>query len=75
MSCHVIYNIILYYIILYYIILYYIILYYIILYYIILLYEEYWELKEETLDRSQYRTRFGRGNGPTVRQTKGRMYE
>jgi hypothetical protein len=29
----------------------------------------YWKLKEEALDRTQWRTRFGRGNGPVVRQT------
>jgi hypothetical protein len=26
-------------------------------------------LKEEALDRTQWRTRFGRGYGPVVRQT------
>jgi hypothetical protein len=30
----------------------------------------YWKLKEEALDRTQWRTRFGRGYGPVVRQTK-----
>jgi hypothetical protein len=30
---------------------------------------EYWKLKEEALDRSQWRTRFGRGYRPVVRQT------
>jgi hypothetical protein len=29
----------------------------------------YWKLKEEALDRTLWRTRFGRGNGPVVRQT------
>jgi hypothetical protein len=29
----------------------------------------YWKLKEEALDRSQWRSRFGRGYGPVVRQT------
>jgi hypothetical protein len=29
----------------------------------------YWKLKEEALDRTQWRTRFGRGYGPEVRQT------
>ena len=29
----------------------------------------YWKLKEETLDRTEWRTRFGRGCGPVVRQT------
>jgi hypothetical protein len=29
----------------------------------------YWKLKEETLDRTMWRTRFGRGYGPVVRQT------
>jgi hypothetical protein len=29
----------------------------------------YWKLKEEALDRSQWRSRFGRGCGPVVRQT------
>jgi hypothetical protein len=29
----------------------------------------YWKLKEEALDRTQWRTRFGRGYGPVVRQT------
>jgi hypothetical protein len=27
----------------------------------------YWKLKEEALDRTQWRTRFGRGYGPVVR--------
>ena len=30
---------------------------------------EHWTLKEEALDRSLWRTRFGRGCGPVVRQT------
>jgi hypothetical protein len=30
---------------------------------------KYWKLKEEALDRSLWRTRFGRGYGPVVRQT------
>jgi hypothetical protein len=29
----------------------------------------YWKLKEEALDRRLWRTRFGRGYGPVVRQT------
>jgi hypothetical protein len=29
----------------------------------------YWKLKEEALDRTQWKTRFGRGYGPVVRQT------
>jgi hypothetical protein len=29
----------------------------------------YWKLKEEALDRTLCRTRFGRGYGPVVRQT------
>jgi hypothetical protein len=29
----------------------------------------YWELKEEELDRSLWRIRFGREHGPFVRQT------
>jgi hypothetical protein len=29
----------------------------------------YWKLKEEALDRTLGRTRFGRGYGPVVRQT------
>jgi hypothetical protein len=29
----------------------------------------YWKLKEEELDRTQWRTRFGRDYGPVVRQT------
>jgi hypothetical protein len=30
---------------------------------------EYWKLKEEALDRSQWRSRFGRLYGPVLRQT------
>jgi hypothetical protein len=30
----------------------------------------YWNLKEEALDRTVRRTRFWRGHGPVVRQTK-----
>jgi hypothetical protein len=33
---------------------------------------EYWKLKEEALDRTLWRTRFGRGCGPAVRRTAGR---
>jgi hypothetical protein len=33
----------------------------------------YWKLKEEALDRTLWRTRFGRGYGPVVRQTTERM--
>jgi hypothetical protein len=29
----------------------------------------YWKLREEALDRTMWRTRFGRGYGPVVRQT------
>ena len=29
----------------------------------------HWKLKDETLDRTMWRTRFGRGYGPVVRQT------
>jgi hypothetical protein len=29
----------------------------------------YWKLKEEALDRTLWRTRFGRGYWPVVRQT------
>jgi hypothetical protein len=29
----------------------------------------YWKLKEEALDRTQWRTRFERGYGPVLRQT------
>jgi hypothetical protein len=29
----------------------------------------YWKLKEEALYRTEWRTRFGRGYGPVVRQT------
>jgi hypothetical protein len=29
----------------------------------------YWKLKKETLARTLWRTRFGRGYGPVVRQT------
>jgi hypothetical protein len=35
----------------------------------------YFKLKEETLDRTVRRTRFGRGYGPVVRQTAERMTE
>jgi hypothetical protein len=30
----------------------------------------YWKLKEEALDRTMWRTRFGRDYGPVVRQNK-----
>ena len=30
----------------------------------------YWKLKEEALDRTLWRTRFRRGYGPVVRQTR-----
>ena len=33
----------------------------------------HWELKQEALDRSLWRTRFGRGYGPVVRQDCGKM--
>jgi hypothetical protein len=33
----------------------------------------YWKLKEEALDRTMWRTRFGRVYGPVVRQTTERM--
>jgi hypothetical protein len=29
----------------------------------------YWKLKEEALNRTLWRSRFGKGNGPVVRQT------
>jgi hypothetical protein len=29
-----------------------------------------WELKQEAVDRSLWRTRFGRGYGPVIRQTR-----
>jgi hypothetical protein len=35
----------------------------------------YSHLKEEALDRTIWRARFGRGFGPVVRQTTGRMNE
>jgi len=35
----------------------------------------YWHLKEEALDRSKWRARFGRGFGPVVRQTTKWMNE
>jgi hypothetical protein len=31
----------------------------------------YWELKEEALDRTLWRTCFGRGYGPVIRQATG----
>jgi hypothetical protein len=31
--------------------------------------KRYWKLKEEALDRTLWRTRFGRAYGPVVRQT------
>jgi hypothetical protein len=31
--------------------------------------KRYWKLKEEALDRTMWRTRFGRGYGPVARQT------
>jgi hypothetical protein len=31
--------------------------------------KRYWEMEEEALDRTTWRTRFGRGYGPVVRQT------
>jgi len=33
----------------------------------------YWKLTEEALDRTQWRTHFGRGCGPVVRQTDYEM--
>jgi hypothetical protein len=30
--------------------------------------KRYWKLKDEALDRTLWRTRFGRGHGPVVRQ-------
>ena len=36
---------------------------------------EYWKLKGEALDRTRWRTRFGRGNGIFVRQTREWMNE
>jgi hypothetical protein len=35
----------------------------------------YWKLKKEALDRTLWRSRFGRGYGPVVRQTTERMNE
>jgi hypothetical protein len=35
----------------------------------------YWKLKEEALDHTLWRTRFGRGYGPVVRQTTEWMNE
>jgi hypothetical protein len=35
----------------------------------------YWKLKVEALDRTQWRTCFGRGYGPVVRQTTERVNE
>jgi len=32
---------------------------------------EYWKLKEETLDRTVWRTGFGRGCGPVVKRHHG----
>jgi len=32
---------------------------------------EYWKLKEEELDCAWWRTWFGRGYGPLIRQTTG----
>jgi hypothetical protein len=37
--------------------------------------KRYWKLKEEALDRTLWRARFGRGYGPVVRQTDYRMNE
>jgi hypothetical protein len=34
---------------------------------------KYWKWKEEALDCTLWRTRFGRGYGPVVRQTAERM--
>jgi hypothetical protein len=31
----------------------------------------YWKLKEEALDRTLWRTRFGRGNGTNMRKAAG----
>jgi hypothetical protein len=31
--------------------------------------KRYWKLKEEALDCTLWRTRFGRGYGPVIRQT------
>jgi hypothetical protein len=33
----------------------------------------YWKLKEEALDCTLWKTRFGRGYGPVVRQTTEKM--
>jgi hypothetical protein len=35
----------------------------------------YWNLKEEALDGTLWRTRFGRGYGPVVRQITERVNE
>jgi hypothetical protein len=37
--------------------------------------KRYWKLKEEALDRTLWRARFGRGYGPVVRQTTECMNE
>jgi hypothetical protein len=34
----------------------------------------YWKLKEDALDRTLWRTRFGRGYGPVVRQTQNEIH-
>jgi hypothetical protein len=34
----------------------------------------YWELKEEALDRTLWRTRFGRSYGPVLRQNRVCIY-
>jgi len=34
----------------------------------------YWKMKEEALDRNHWRTRFGKGYGPVVRQTTQTLY-
>jgi hypothetical protein len=31
--------------------------------------KRYWKLKEEAVDRTMWRSRFGRGYGPVVRRT------
>jgi hypothetical protein len=35
----------------------------------------YWKLKEEALDHTLWRTHFGRGYGPVIRQTTEYMNE
>jgi hypothetical protein len=36
--------------------------------------KRYWKLREEALDRTHWRARFGKGYGPVVRQTTQSLY-